>query len=199
MSEIDARDMHWLADARAGDLSAAWIGLEACRADLVSRARGQLRKACGRGDAAEDVVSGVLARACGQFSSFRGKSWGEWIGWLRTIVRRAVLDDVVNAKGQDESLNRMLEEVGSWVAPADRNDTPRAKAQKEETWRSVLQLIDELPKAERTAVVLFHLKHMKVEEIAAQLGKSADAVRMARDRGVERIRAAMGGADASSA
>ncbi len=184
--------MDWLAAARAGDSSALWVGLEAGRPELVRRVRRELRIGSSDDVVVADVVHRALAKGFTRFEQFGGATWGQWISWLAQIASNLIADDGRDRAREPESLDGMLDDLGSWVMPRDRNDTPRTAAQKKEIEKRAIRAIEDLPKAERTAVTLYFQKGMPLDKIAEQLGKTRAAVKVARDWGVARIRTALG-------
>jgi RNA polymerase sigma factor, sigma-70 family len=127
----------------------------------------QLRGMLGR-EAAEDAFQETFLRALRAYD--RLEHGRHLRAWIFTIAARVATD--VHRKSSDNVA--LGEEAAS-------EDSRPAYLQLE-------HLADELPPAERTAVVLRYGYDLPYSEIGAALGSSADAARQAASSGIRRLR-----------
>ena len=138
----------------------------------------------GSREAAEDATSQVFLEAFSDLGSFRGSGSGAFGGWLYRIAQHTVTDmqrrnqRVHGLKPLDESElvdpDDMPEEI---VVGRSRLDTIRAA-------------VRTLPSEQRQVIEL-QLTGLTTQEIARTLGRSANAVRIARFRAFGRLRPIM--------
>ncbi len=126
----------------------------------------QLRRMLGR-DAADDAFQETFLRA---LRAYPGLEHGRHLrAWALTIARNVALD-VLRKPRADGALPELADE-----------DRPAPHKELE-------HLTDELPPAERAAVVLRYGYDLSYTDIAATLGSSEDAARQAASSGVRRLR-----------
>jgi RNA polymerase sigma factor (sigma-70 family) len=129
---------------------------------------GFLARRLGRA-AAEDAFQETFLRALRAYA--RLEHGRHLRAWIFTIAARVAIDASRSRPGDTVSLG---EEAGS-------EDSPPAYLELE-------HLADELPPAERAAVVLRYGYDLPYSEIGAALGSSADAARQAASSGIRRLR-----------
>ena len=130
--------------------------------------------------AAEDVTSEVFLRAMRSLPRYQDKG-RPFTAWLYQIAANLVNDRYRSA--------RRVEDIDAvYDLSADLPDTGDVAARRD-LLRRIGQVIDRLPAAQRTAMVLKFQEDMKLEDIAAVLGKSEGAVKLLIHRGVTRLRA----------
>ncbi|MDQ2909911.1 MAG: sigma-70 family RNA polymerase sigma factor [Actinomycetota bacterium] len=126
----------------------------------------QLRRMLGR-DAADDAFQETFLRA---LRAYPGLEHGRHLrAWALTIARNVALD-VLRKPRADGALPEL---------PAEDRPAPHKELE---------HLTDELPPAERAAVVLRYGYDLSYTDIAATLGSSEDAARQAASSGVRRLR-----------
>lgn len=191
MSDVAERDMAWVPAARAGDREALGRGLKAAQGSLLAYARVLLgNRPCRL--TAEDLVQEACVRASARFRLFRGSSFAEWRSWLRTILRRCLVDRLPPALGRefgqaDASFEDGWEKEG--LEPVCPSTTPRAKFEKEETHRRVEEALARLDERARVLIELRVVGGLTFEEIGKLAGKTEDATRMAFERARKRLKA----------
>lgn len=141
-----------------------------------------------------DMVQQTLVSAVRNFHQFRGRDPGEFAAWLKLIQQRNLQDALRNHVAADKrSLGQEVSSVGwsgdAWSGPIDPAQlTPSRQAIRAESFVQLFQMLDRLPEDQRTAVRLRHLEGWKLLQIAAQLGRSEDAVAGLIKRGLKKLR-----------
>jgi RNA polymerase sigma-70 factor (ECF subfamily) len=175
--------------AQAGDVDArdklfAWcseaVNAWATRA-LVKNPHGHARPS--------DIAQEASMRAFRKFSSFRGTTEGEWMAWLKAIVERCSKQSLRDTRRMKRDPNQEV-----WLdAPENENvpapqPSPSQATADEEQWHQLLSAIYELGDDQRQAIWLFHLKKLRVKEVAERLGKNETQIAGLLQRGVETLR-----------
>ncbi len=189
-----------MADARAGDVVSLGELLQRYRNYLRLLVSAQLRISVGRRVGESDVVQEAMLAAHRDFADFRGQTASEFAGWLRTILARTLLREIdrhVKAEKRDvrrevslDSLNRDLSSSGVQLASliAAKQETPSEIVSNEEESARVANLISQLPVDYQTVVMLRNFSGMRFEEIAEQMERSSQAVRLLWLRAIKRLR-----------
>lgn len=171
---MDADD-DLVARAKTGD-AGAWRELYRAHAGrlvvwLGTRASGDASVA------AEDVAADAWLTAAEKISTFHGTS-EEFAGWLFGIARRH------GANAARRSTRRSTEPVA--VPGPERGVESHEAGLVGHEW--VLELLATLPHRERDVVACLDVVGLDVEATARALGISAVAVRVARHRGLRKLR-----------
>ena len=148
-----------------------------------------------------DVVQESLVRAVKAFDQVRGRTEAELVRWLRAIVGN-VLVDLVREHGaarRDPRLERTAALAG------EDADTPLAAyltasepgpstlvGRQEELLR-LAAAVEQLPEAERDAIVAHYLLGLPLAEAAQRLGRTEKGVAGLLFRGKRRLRELLGG------
>jgi RNA polymerase sigma-70 factor (ECF subfamily) len=149
------------------------------------------------------VVQQALLQAHRHREQFRGRTEGEWLGWLRAILANK-LAEAARAHGRrrrdhrlEVSLQAALDasslRAEAWLA-ADHS-SPSARAARQEQLRLLAEALAGLPDEQRTAVELHHLQGCTLAEVGRRLGRSREAVAGLIFRGLKRLRRLLAGAD----
>ncbi len=157
---------------------------------------------CARFDSS-DVVQESLLRAVKKLEQARGQSEAELIGWLQKIVANTVIDLVREhgADKRDPALERTLYDaaadgetpLAAYLAAVEPGPSTLA-SRKEELLRLACAL-DQLPEAERDAVIAHYILELPLAETAARLGRTAKGVGGLLFRGKRRLAALLGGSE----
>jgi RNA polymerase sigma-70 factor (ECF subfamily) len=148
---------------------------------------------------ASDVVQQTLLRAHAHANQLRADSADGRRAWLRQILANVIHDaarrftadardasrEQVIRRGLDESSARL-----DALIAADQSSPSRRVNRVDELVR-LTTAIERLPPDQRTAVELKHLEGWSVNRIAAEMGKSAEAVGGLLRRGMAALRAAL--------
>ena len=129
--------------------------------------------------AAEDVTSEVFIKALRGIGRYQDTG-RPFAAWLYQIAVNAIADryralrptDDIDARLDISSGGPGLEDVA---------------AQREEL-RRIWGMVENLPAAQRTAMVLKFQEDMKIEDIATAMGKTSGAVKLLIHRGVTKVR-----------
>jgi len=129
---------------------------------------------------AEDVTSEVFFKALRNIKRYT-YSGHPFSSWLYQIALNAVADHYRGPAGKEVE----LEEGAAMpsTAPSVLDEVVRRDRS-----RRVWSAIDQLPRHQRTAMVLKFSEDKKIEEIALIMGKTSGAVKLLLHRGVERLR-----------
>jgi RNA polymerase sigma-70 factor, ECF subfamily len=184
-----------LGQARVGCTDALGRLLELYRNYLRLLARTQIDLTLRVRLDASDLVQETLLEAFRDFQQFAGSTEKELVAWLRRILVRNLADQVKHHKaqarnwGRQESLEALLDRSSSAAEQALSRgiSTPSAQAARREQAVLLADALARLPPDYREVIVLRNLEHLKFEEIAARLGRSAGAVRMLWSRALEKL------------
>ena len=189
-----------IADARGGDVTTLGVLLQRYRNYLQLLVAAQLRTSVGRRVGESDVVQEAMLAAHRDFADFRGETAGEFAGWLRTILARTLLREIdrhVKAEKRDvrrevsfDSRNKNLSSSCVQVASliAAKQDSPSEIVSNEEQTARIADLISLLPKDYQTVVMLRNFGGLRFEDVAVEMGRSSQAVRLLWLRAIKRLR-----------
>jgi RNA polymerase sigma-70 factor (ECF subfamily) len=167
-----------LEQTRAGDASAFAILWREFQPMLLRYLRVTTR------DAADDVASETWAAVAASVSRFDGDETA-FRAWLFTVARRRAIDHFRReARRQSVPVDPVA--LLSASIAADTTD-PGEAAVSTLAVESALTLIDELPPAQREAVVLRSVAGLDVAHVAAIMGKRPGAVRVLAHRGLRTL------------
>jgi RNA polymerase sigma-70 factor (ECF subfamily) len=195
-SEDERRDDHGhllsdstldvLERARHGDASAVRVLIERTLGPLKRWARGRLPRHARASANTDDVVQDAILRALGRLERFEHRTVGGLQAYLRESVRNRIRDELrkLTRRGIGERVPDSL--------PAEAY-SPLEEIILKERFERYLEALRTLRPEDRLAVI-FRLEHRhSFAEIAERLGKSSpDAARMAVNRAVKRLAAALG-------
>jgi RNA polymerase sigma-70 factor (ECF subfamily) len=171
--------------ARVGDEAARGRLLELYRNYLRFMARALISQPLQARLDASDVVQETFLKAYREFAGFLGSSEPELVAWLRQILVRTVADQVKRhrAKGRDyrreEPLEAVLDRSSAVIQErlAGRLSSPSGHAIRREQAVVLADALETLPPDYREVFVLRILEHVPIEEIAARMNRSVNAVR----------------------
>jgi RNA polymerase sigma-70 factor (ECF subfamily) len=177
--------------------------LESCRAYLRLLARLNLAPQLHGKLDPSDIVQQTLLQAYQALDQFRGQSEAEWTAWLRQILARNLAQavrDFSRAKrdaGRERSLQAALDtssaRLEAWLA-ADQS-SPSRRVEKGEQALRLAAALEQLPDAQREALVLQHWQGLSLAEIGQHLGRSPEAVAGLIKRGLKQLRVLMRDSD----
>jgi RNA polymerase sigma-70 factor (ECF subfamily) len=145
-----------------------------------------------------DVVQDTLTAACGSLDQFQGDGDAQLAAWLEKILAHR-LSHVVryyNQQARDVRREQSLEEqkaveessarIEAWLA-AEQSSVGKRVSRKEQAVRLAAAL-EQLPDAQREAVVLRHLEGLSLAEVGRHLDRNAAAVAGLLQRGLRKLR-----------
>jgi RNA polymerase sigma-70 factor (ECF subfamily) len=185
MPQTDCWPEVLVARARAGDEEARGRLLELYRNYLRFMARTLISQPLQARLDASDLVQETFLKAYREFAGFLGSSEPELVAWLRQILVRTLADQVKRhrAKGRDyrreEPLEAMLDRSSLAIQErlAAPLPSPSSHAIRREQAVLLADALEKLPPDYREVFVLRIIEHVPVEEIAARMGRSVNAVR----------------------
>jgi RNA polymerase sigma-70 factor (ECF subfamily) len=143
-----------------------------------------------------DVVQQTLLQAYRALDQFRGHSEAEWAAWLRRILARnlaqAVRDfgrarrDLAREQSLQAAVDASSARLEAWLA-ADQS-SPSQRAERGEQALRLAEALEQLPEAQREALVLQHWQGLSLAEIGTHLGRSPEAVAGLIKRGLKQLR-----------
>jgi RNA polymerase sigma-70 factor (ECF subfamily) len=172
------------------------VRLERFRSYLVLLARTRLGHRLQSKLGASDVVQQTMLEAHQGLGQFRGRSEAEMAAWLRQILARNLANaarDFSRLKrdaGRERSLEAALEDSAArlegWLAAGP--SSPSQGAVRQEDALRLAQALEELPTAQRAAIVLRHIDGLSLADIAGQLDCTTAAVTGLLHRGLKNLR-----------
>jgi RNA polymerase sigma-70 factor (ECF subfamily) len=145
---------------------------------------------------ASDIAQQAILQAHQAQDQFRGRTEGEKLAWLRTILANVLAASLrrFEAKARDIGRERSLEgelELSSsrleCLFAADQS-SPSQRAVRGEELLRLAAALSRLPHEQRQAVELHYLKGLQVADVAEQMGRSRAAVVGLLFRGLKKLR-----------
>lgn len=186
--------------AKAGHESDRGALLEPYRSYLRILASAQMGRHIELRVNASDIVQDTLLAAHRDLENFRGTTPGEFLQWLRTILSRCLLKAVechIKAEKRDVRREVSLQQIhagheSSCQLPtsilAAKQATPSQLASRIEEIDWLTCLIGKLPSQYQQVITLRNLKELPFEDVAQQMNRSPQAVRMLWLRAIRRLR-----------
>ncbi len=158
------------------------------RLHLAPRLRGKLDPS--------DVVQQTLLQAYQALDQFRGRTEAECATWLRQILARnlaqALRDfgartrNVAREQPLQAALDASSARLDAWLATDHSSPSQRAERGKQAL--RLAEALEQLPEAQREALVLQHWQGLSLHEIGEHLGRSPEAVAGLIKRGLKQLR-----------
>jgi len=149
-----------------------------------------------------DVVQESLAEADRRLDAYLAERPVPFYPWLRRLVLERLIDlhrrhirsqkrsvrreAALDVPLSDESLRDLAEHL------LDTGSSPSAGLQRDEERARLADLLGRLPDGDRELLVMRHLEHLSVRDIAAVLGISEGAVKVRQVRALARLRGLLG-------
>ncbi len=176
----------------------AWIGGDAAAFDLLhTRYRDRLwryvRRSVNDEEQARELYQDVWTRVIDRRTDWQAS--GRFVGWLFAIARHRLIDHH-RAQDRTPSISREIDVDGTVDLPSvtsiARPLTPDRCAELAADADRIEQALDQLPSAQREAVLLHHVAGMTLEEIGSATGSKREAIRSRLRYGVNRLRQTLG-------
>jgi RNA polymerase sigma-70 factor, ECF subfamily len=182
-------------EARQGSADARGELLEQCRAYLLLIANTDLSSDLRAKVGASDIVQETFLAAHQDFSRFRGRSEGELLGWLRSILMgtlsefsRRYCQTAKRKLAREVPLDgSQLVRAADALLVADDLPSPSCAAVAQEEANAVDDALARLPPDYVEVIGLIHRDHYSFSQAAEAMGRSEDAVRRLWTRAVERL------------
>lgn len=150
---------------------------------------------------ASDIAQQALLVAHRERGQFKGKTEGEWLGWLRAILATTISTHLrhYHTQGRDLGRERSLEgaldqsnaRLDAMAALAGGGSSPSERASKQEEALLLATALAELLPDEQEAIELHHLQGLAVAEVAERMGRTRAAIAGLLFRGLRRLRSMM--------
>src|SRR5262249_51285610 len=143
-----------------------------------------------------DVVQEALVRAVKGLDQVRGRAEPELVRWLQAVVGNVLVDLVREHRAgkRNPGLERTVyEAAGDGDTPlaafaAASQPGPSTLAARREDLLRLAAAVEELPEAERDAVVAHYVLELPIAEVAARLGRTEKGAAGLVFRGKRRLR-----------
>lgn len=189
-----------LEQALQGDVTARGELLESYRIYLELLARVEVGRRLQTKLDTGDIVQETFLEAHRNFTTFRGRSEGEFVAWLRGILARRVSNLVRHYLGaerrnlrREQGLELNLEHTSQAI---DRGliaiqNTPSQQVSQREQGVLLADAMAKLPADYREVVVLRHLEELPFADVAQRMGRSVDSVQKLWVRALVQLRRLM--------
>ncbi|QDV66477.1 ECF RNA polymerase sigma-E factor [Rosistilla carotiformis] len=147
----------------------------------------------------EDIIQDVYLQVFRKIGSFEPQGRGQLFAWLQTIARNTVFDALrkvkrspsalcsqVAAGSESGELKGLIEELA-----VDKNSRVTQFAREKELRSAFWVAMGTLPTEYRQAVELLYVQELPIDEVAAQMGKTVDAIRGIRMRARKQLQASL--------
>lgn len=186
-----------LQQARAGDRDATNELFESCRAYVGFLARSHVESWIQAKVDSSDLIQQTLMEAHQAFPNFNGQTEGEWIAWLKQILKHNATDfvrrfgaakrlarlEVALASGNDSTYFRAAPELSAG------DESPSQVLVRREQEILISKALAALPKDYQDVIVLRNLQRLPFNEIAEQMGRSRPATQMLWMRALKKLQA----------
>ena len=144
-----------------------------------------------------DIAQETMRKAVADLRQFRGCTEGQFVDWLKTVLRHTAQNLVRDHKAKRRNVDCTIHESYSsalvlaekCVAPA--SDGPQHRAAQSELLVQLAWALGELTDNERLAVEMQQLQGMRVDDIATALGKTPVAATGLIYRGMKKLKRLM--------
>jgi RNA polymerase sigma-70 factor (ECF subfamily) len=186
--------------ARGGDPRALSAVFEQCQGYVAVLARANLESWLKAKVDASDLVQQTMLEAYRAFGEFRGQTSGEWLAWLKTILRHNAAEyvrhyHVVQKRkaGREVPIGHDSERKDGVFEPFDPRGTPSAIAVEREEALRLADAIAVLPPDYQDVIMLRHGQRLPFDEVARRMSRSRPAVQMLWLRAVRKLQESMAG------
>ena len=201
MSDQSSRNIvaDLLRRAQTGDEDARNELFNTCRGYVGFLARSHVESWIQAKVDASDLIQQTLLEAHQAFPKFTGQSEGEWLAWLKQILKHNATDyvrrygaqkrkarlEVALGGGDQSSLFRTAPE------PSARIDTPSAIMNRREEEILVADALETLPEDYQEVIVLRNLQRLPFDEVAERMNRSRPATQMLWMRALRKLQSVL--------
>ena len=198
MSEPSRKGLESLLQrARDGDRDAMNELFESCRAYVGFLARSHVESWIQAKVDSSDLIQQTLMEAHQGFPNFSGQTEGEWIAWLKQILKHNATDfvrrfgaakrrvtlEVAISNGNDSTYFRAAPELSSG------GESPSQVMVRREQEIEISEALATLPDAYKEVIVLRNLQRLPFDEIAERMERSRPATQMLWMRALKKLQA----------
>ncbi len=185
--------------ARAGDRDSQNQLFEMCRAYVAFLARSHVESWIQAKVDASDLVQQTLLEAHGGIEKFDGTTEGEWLAWLKQILKNNATDFVRQFGAAKRKISREVQfSMGQSSMfrkvpePAGHDETPSAIVSEREQETLVANALSQLSEDYQEVIVLRNLQRLPFNEVADRMGRTRPAVQMLCMRAMKRLQEQVG-------
>ncbi|QDT47303.1 RNA polymerase sigma factor YlaC [Symmachiella dynata] len=183
--------------ARGGDEAARDELFDKCRNYLAIVARVQVESWLRVKVDASDLVQQTMLDAYRGFGDFRGNSEGEWLTWLKQILKHNATDFVRRYRGTEKRQQRR--EVPMQVGPTNLSEgftrepssggeSPSELVMQREREIQLADCITKLAPDHQEVIILRSLQRLPFDEVAERMDRTRPAVQMLWARAVSKLK-----------
>jgi len=186
--------------ARAGDESARDQLFVKCRSYVGLVARAQVESWMHAKVDASDLVQQTLMEAHRALDRFRGTTDGEWLAWLRKILKNNAADFVRRYHGTEKRQARRELPLQVQAAdrshefhrdPSDPGESPSQLVMRREREIEVADAVAQLADDYQEVIMLRNLQRLSFDEVARRMGRSRPATQMLWMRALRKLQEIM--------
>ncbi len=172
--------------ARNGDQAARELLFDRCRNYVSLLARIQVESWLQAKVDASDLVQQTLLEAYRGIGDFRGETEGEWLAWLKQILKHNATDFIRRYKGTAKrqiQRETPLETPGHGSSlfrydPSDPGDTPSQLVLQHEDHIELADAVSQLADDYQEVILLRNVQRLSFSEVAERMDRSRPAVQM---------------------
>jgi RNA polymerase sigma-70 factor (ECF subfamily) len=135
-----------------------------------------------------DLIQDALLEAHRGFAAFQGRTVGEFMAWLRTVVLRTAGRTLRNHLEAGKRDAGREEGPGGLAGAAAADSTPSQNLVRDEQAAGMAAALARLPDAIQQVLLGRHVDGLSHAELAVRLGRSEQAVRVLYTRALRRLR-----------
>ena len=184
--QSDSEFMTQLELVRQGDSEALNRLFAACRSMIRQHARGLLGSRYASRVDSSDLVQETMTQAYQDVQKFRGETRGEWMAWLKSILRAKLTRARRHHSAAKRSAIHEEADMGALIG-AD-SVRPDARLMEHERRSKLTLALEELPDSMSEVIVRRIFLRQQFDEVAEALGKPPGTVRVIWIRAVEKLR-----------
>lgn len=185
--------------ARAGDEDAQNELFQHCRAYVGFLARSHVESWLQAKVDASDLIQQTMLEAHRGMERFEGATEGEWLAWLKQILKHNATDYIRRfgaAKrnaGREREFSMGQSSIFRKVPePEGREDTPSGIMSQKEEELLVANALAKLSEDHQEVIVLRNLQRLPFDQIAERMGRTRPAVQMLWARAMKRLQEVVG-------
>jgi len=143
-----------------------------------------------------DLVQQTLLEAYRGLDGFQGQTEGEWLAWIKQILKHNATDYIRSYKGTAK--RRIQREVpmeaprhGSSlfrIDPSDPGDTPSQLVMQHENEIQLAEAVSRLAEDHQQVILLRNVQRLSFNEVAERMGRSRPAVQMLWLRALKKLK-----------
>jgi RNA polymerase sigma-70 factor (ECF subfamily) len=180
-----------LRQARDGSREALDRLLGHCAPRLLAVIRLRLGRELREQLESRDILQDCLLAAFEHLEQLDGTDGRSLMAWLSRIAENEIRDQVDYHRRQRRDVRRAVPLEDGEASIVERVRSASSQVVLDEQWRHLERALETLPAHQREVIVLRKLEELGWSEIAARLGKSEDACRMALARAMTALTLAL--------